>query len=391
MSVQAQARQARRLGARPRRRVGVPPIVTGLLLAASFVPCTAGLVLGIRAAAQEPDASPPPPLPGTVDVGETGWEVKRPVIAAACPFGCPWGEIGEFVHDAMAPLGYEVILCRNCNRNRGPALVSSAGISPALDGLDAATGTKERFDAPVDFGITASGMLAGAYHDGGMGNLRLIAKIEDPTFLLVAVRAETGITDLAQIRERKMPVKILAGGLATEVLEHYGITNAALETWGGSIGRAMGARQNAEFDVMIGDHGTPFMNPEGSHWQILSQLHDLRFLDLPDELVDALAQKRGFEVVTTKWGMLRGMDRPIRTVARSGEAIFAREDTPEQAAYDVAKAIDSARRDLIFLIRRYSIDPRTVAENQGVPLHPGARRYYQEVGYPIPGGPASEH
>jgi TRAP-type uncharacterized transport system substrate-binding protein len=49
------------------------------------------------------------------------------------------------------------------------------------------------------------------------------------------------------------------------------------------------------------------------------------------------------------------------------------------AAYDVAKAIDMARGDLIWLIRRYSIDPRTVGENQGVPLHPGAARYYREI------------
>jgi hypothetical protein len=63
---------------------------------------------------------------GTIDVGKTGWAAKRPVVASACPFGCPWGELGEFVHDAMTPLGYDVILCRNCNRDRGPRLVSAA-------------------------------------------------------------------------------------------------------------------------------------------------------------------------------------------------------------------------------------------------------------------------
>ncbi|MGD2132584.1 MAG: TAXI family TRAP transporter solute-binding subunit [Maricaulaceae bacterium] len=317
---------------------------------------------------------------GTIDVGETGWEVKRPVIATACPFGCPWGELAEFVHDAMEPYGYDVVFCRNCNRGRGPGVVSTAAIPPELDELDARTGTTYRVTAPVDFGITASGILGGAYN-GGMDNLRLIAKIEDPLFLLVAVKAETGITDLAQIRDNEMPVRILAGGSANEVLDHYGITRADIEAWGGSVNGAMGARANAEFDVIIGDHGTPFMNPEGSHWTILSQLHDLNFLDLPDELVDELAERPGYEVVTTKWGLIQGMDRPIRTVARSGEVIFAREDTPENAAYDVARAIDESRRDLMFLIRRYSIDPRTVYEDQGVPLHPGAERYYREAGY----------
>jgi TRAP-type uncharacterized transport system substrate-binding protein len=143
----------------------------------------------------------------------------------------------------------------------------------------------------------------------------------------------------------------------------------------------MGAREAAEFDVIIDDHGTPFMNPEGSHWTILSQRHDLKFLDLPEPLLQELDKSTDYRIVSTKWGMLKGMDRAIRTVARSGEVIFARADTPDQAAYDIARAVDQARGDLIYLIRRYSIDPRTVAENQGVPLHPGAARYYREQGY----------
>jgi hypothetical protein len=52
----------------------------------------------------------------TIDVGKTGWDVKRPVIAAACESGCPWGELGDYARMAMEPYGYSVILCRNCNR-----------------------------------------------------------------------------------------------------------------------------------------------------------------------------------------------------------------------------------------------------------------------------------
>jgi TRAP-type uncharacterized transport system substrate-binding protein len=143
----------------------------------------------------------------------------------------------------------------------------------------------------------------------------------------------------------------------------------------------MGAQADAPFDVVIDDLGTPAMNPEGAHWTRLSQAHDLVFLDFPEPLVQQLAQSLDYRPVTTKWGLLRGMDHPVRTVGRSGEAVFARDDTPEAAAYDLARAIDRARGDLIWLIRPYSLDPRTVMENQGVPLHPGAERYYREVGY----------
>jgi TRAP-type uncharacterized transport system substrate-binding protein len=338
----------------------------------------ASAMASVDFAAQSTSTSSSAPLPGTIDVGSTGWTVKRPVLAAACPQGCPWGEIGEFIHDAMARLGYEVILCRNCNRDRGPRLVSTAALPPALDPTDARVGTVERVNAPVDFGVTASGILASAYATD-FRNLRLIAKIEDPSFLLVAVRDDSTITDLEQIRERKLPVRLLAGGGSDAVLKFYGLSREAIESWGGSIGRAMGANENTAFDVIIDDLAGPALNPESAHWTALTQHYRLRFLDLPEALLKQLAESPDYRIVSTKWGLLRGVDRAIRTVGRSGEAVFARADTPEQAAYDVAKAIDASRGDLIWLIRRYSIDPRTVTDNQGVPLHPGAARYYREA------------
>jgi hypothetical protein len=359
---------------------------------AAFLVLAACAVSPVATAQQGATAAPPATSasasPGTINTGKTGWGNKRPVFAAACPNGCPWGEIGEFVHDAMAKLGYDVILCRNCNRDRGPRLVSSAGIPPPLDALDARTGTTQRFDAPVDFGVTASGILGSAYRGQGgyaaggpLTNLRLIAKIEDPMFLLIAVKDSSGITDLAQVKDKKMPVKILAGGGADAVLKYYGMTRQDIVSWGGSVNGSMGAREAAEFDIIIDDSGGPALNPESSHWPILSQRHKLRFLDIPEPVIQELAKQPGYQIVSTKWGLLQGVDRNIRTVGRSGEVIFARADTPDQAAYDVAKAVDQSRNDLIWLIRRYSIDPRTVSSDQGVPLHPGAARYYREMGY----------
>jgi TRAP-type uncharacterized transport system substrate-binding protein len=85
--------------------------------------------------------------------------------------------------------------------------------------------------------------------------------------------------------------------------------------------------------------------------------------------------------VTAKWGLLRGIDRPIATVARSGEAVFARTDMPDQAAYDIAKAIDEHRGALKWYARSFSYDSQTVWQNFDIPLHPGAERYYREKGY----------
>jgi TRAP-type uncharacterized transport system substrate-binding protein len=154
-----------------------------------------------------------------------------------------------------------------------------------------------------------------------------------------------------------------------------------LKSWGGFLGDAMLMRnEDVQFDVIISDLGAPTNNPESAYWPRLTQKYDLKFLDLPDDLLAQL-EKRGMVRATAKWGLLRGVDRPIRTVARSGEAVFARTDMPDQVAYDVAKAIDEHQSALKWYVRPYSYDPRNVWKNFDVPLHPGAERYYRERGY----------
>ena len=137
-----------------------------------------------------------------------------------------------------------------------------------------------------------------------------------------------------------------------------------------------------DFDIISGFLASPALNPESSSWTTLSQKFDLYFIELPEELLRQIAQQNvDAEIVVAQHALLRGLNRRIKTLGRSGESVFARDDTPEQAAYDLARAIDEHHGALKWFIRVYTYDPNTVWQNFGVPLHPGAERYYREVGY----------
>lgn len=323
-----------------------------------------------------------------IDVDKTGWDVKRPVMAAACESGCPWGELGDFVRESMKPYGYSVILCRNCNRSYGPRLVSENDYPPPLDEINLEDGVNVRVDARVDFGVTSSALLSAAYNStlagkGPYRNLRLIAKIEDPFYYLVAARKESGINDLVSIRQKKLPVRIMgADGNMMTILKYYGMTAEEIIAWGGKTGVSPEEALKGEFDILAGFLASPAMNPESSYWTTLSQKFDLYFLELPEDLLKLISQQNvDAEFVEVHQNLLRGVNRRIRTLGRSGEAVFARDDTPAQAAYDLAKAIDENHGALKWFIRVYTYDPKTVWQNFGVPLHPGAERYYREAGY----------
>lgn len=323
-----------------------------------------------------------------IDVGKTGWDVKRPVMASACDNGCPWGELGDFVQQSMKRYGYSVILCRNCNRTHGPRLVSENDFPPPLDEINLDDGVNVRVNAKVDFGVTSSAMLSSAYKLGLAGkgpyrNLRLIAKIEDPFYYLIAVRKESGIRDFVRIKQQRLPVRILgADANMNAILKYYGITPDSIKAWGGKTGVSNEEAKQGEFDMIAGFLASPALNPESSIWTTLSQKFDLYFLELPDDLLKQLAQQNvDAELVEVHQNLLKGVNRRFKTLGRSGESIFARDDTPAQAAYDLAKAIDENHGALKWFIRVYIYDPKTVWQNFGVPLHPGAERYYREAGY----------
>ncbi len=317
-----------------------------------------------------------------IDVGITGWEAKRPVMAGACDNGCPWGELADFVQESMKPLGYSVIICRNCNRSYGARLVSQHDYPPPLDEINLNDGVNVRVDARVDFGVTSSSMLYSAYR-GTYSNLRLIAKIEDPFYYMVAIRKESGIRDFAYIKQHRLPVRIMgADGNMSTILKYYGITTDDINTWGGKTGVTAEEAIKGDFDIIAGFLASPSLNPESSSWTTLSQKFDLYFLELPEDLLKLIAQQNvDAEYVTAHNGLLRGVNRRIKTLGRSGESVFARDDTPEQAAYDLARAIDENHGALKWFIRVYTYDTKSVWQNFGVPLHPGAEKYYREAGY----------
>jgi len=327
------------------------------------------------------------------EAGAGGIAEKKPVIAGSC-VTCPWGEIAEFVKEAMKPDGYDVQICFNCNRVDSPRFVAEGLTPPPLTPLDAAEGTTTRPDGPVDFGVTDALRAKWAYDalydykdDKPHKNLRLVALIEDPVYFIIAVKANSDITNLRQIADTRMPVRIMTEGgpLIDPILDYYGLTKKNVESWGGRFAFIM-AREKPDFDVMISAIGSLANNPESNAWYEMSQKFGLRYLELAPDLRAKMAAEFGLSNVELPQGYLRGVSRDIPTLGRSGDAILVRDDAPDGFAYDVAKAVDQHRDRLKWYDRPYSYDPRTVWQDFDVPLHPGAARYYRENGYGHQGG-----
>lgn len=325
-----------------------------------------------------------------------GVAVNRPVLQAACKY-CPWGALGDVVKKAMSFHGYDVEICYACSGEDGARIVSKRLMPPEVTDRQFAEGTGLQPQAPIDFGVTNAEYVQRAYagkgsyqRDGPLTNLRIVARIESPAYLMMAVTRQSGIADLRQIAERKMPVRIMAGvisnlGSIDTVLKYYGFTSKDVVSWGGKILVGNALLRNPNFDVIMGI-GVLANYPEGGMWYEMTQKRNLVFLPVPQQLREQLVKENGGTLVNLPFRYMRGIgDEPIPTVGFSGIDVYGRHDLPESFVYDVAKSLDE-RRDLIrWTNQPFSYDPMTVADGRGVPLHPGAIEYYRDRGYPLHG------
>lgn len=164
------------------------------------------------------------------------------------------------------------------------------------------------------------------------------------------------------------------------MLQYYGLTVHDIVAAGGEMRNGILPSERKDFDLVIyaGDQSAA---PEFNVLSEVSQKYDLEFLALPDPLRDQLAARFNMQKRDLPAGFLRGVSKPVPTVAMLGNAIYGRDDMPDDFAYTLAKALDVHKDIWLWGYEHFAYSPDLVWKNDDVPLHPGAARYYREKHY----------
>ncbi len=107
---------------------------------------------------------------------------------------------------------------------------------------------------------------------------------------------------------------------------------------------------------------------------------DIRFIDLSEKARAKLAENGVKPAQFPEW--FKGQSGPTWG-ADFGTELIARDDLPDDIAYTVVKTFIEKRDDLARAYPAFkAFDPKGAAkpENPGIPLHPGAVKYYKEKG-----------
>ncbi len=348
---------------------------------------------------------------------EYGYAHHAPIVGAACRI-CPWGALADIIQEAMEKTAWRIAVCHTCAGSMREVINVETKFNPASVPHDtshyAAFGIPATAvdylvppppNGPVDFGVTTPNMLWWAYQGtqakvGPSGkadappykDLRLVATIVSPEYLIVAATAHSGITDLSDVAARVKEGRAvhvlwdfgLLNAAAPDILAYYGLSEAAITAAGGSVVFPIQPDTRKNFDVVIYS-GDLSEAPEYNVWYQISQQFDLTYLELPPPLRAKLSKDYDMVPLRIPTGFLKGIWRPIPTVGYIGNSVYGRADMPDAFAYDLAKAIDEHKELLETGYEHFAYDPAQVWKAYGVPLAPGAKRYYEETGYLLKG------
>lgn len=278
----------------------------------------------------------------------------------------PWTGMGRVAARALALHGYEVEV-----RTDTPGPVNPRFVA----------------DGRAELGATNPNILHDAFNvtgpfasEGRRDNLRAVATVCRPSWTTIAVGRDTRITDLAQIKERQLPVTMMLTA-GDEVLEHYGMTRQDIVSYGGRIVHFSERRNARDIDVMIGNFYMAYTTV-ASAWVQALFARDWRFLDLPDAFIDQMvASGRGYPG-SIPLGYAPGVDRDVKAIANPYLAIYTRDDAPDDFIGMLAQALDDNRDYFRESHLNLSSDARHVARHARIPFHPAALAYYQKQGYP---------
>jgi TRAP transporter solute receptor, TAXI family len=254
--------------------------------------------------------------------------------------------------------------------------VQSTGASKANIGLIA--------DGEVDMAIVQNDVMDYAYNGTDLfegektDNFNAMAAMYSEVCQVVA-NPSAGIETIADLKGKRVSVGDAGSGVefnAKQILEAYGVTFDDINKQNLSFGDSANAMKDNKIDAFFCTAGTPT-----TAVMELASTNDVKILNVDGAEAAALIEKYPFYTAyTISKDTYKGMAEDVTTVAVKA-TIIVKPDLPEDVVYNMTKAIFEGKEDITAgHSKGAEIDPQYAVEGVSVPFHPGAEKYFKEIG-----------
>jgi hypothetical protein len=223
--------------------------------------------------------------------------------------------------------------------------------------------------------------------------LRAITIIPSPDQLAFAVTIKTGLKNLREIRERRMPLRVSMRGqrdhalhpIVNEVFAAAGFSLDDMISWGGQIryddglpmkGNRFGAVQRGEVDMIVDEAVRGWLNTAAGA--------DMRALPL-DETILSHLENIGLRRAVISKSRYPNLEQDVPTLDFSGFAVYTHANVPDAVVASICAALE-ARKDRIGWQEPGPLPLERMCRDTAdgplvIPLHPAAEKFWRGRGY----------
>lgn len=215
---------------------------------------------------------------------------------------------------------------------------------------------------------------------GKLQNIRGLAVLfPEPTQFVVW--ADSGINDIAQLKGKSMtpgPKGSAIAPVTSYVLEAYGLSFEDFKTRFMSFREAGQQMIDGHIDAIL--YGA--MAYPAPPIIAASSKQQIKLLPLSDAAIAAVIEKhKGLDPYTLAAGSYQGVDYPVKGIVAYVVALCSKE-MPDDIAYSIAKSISDNFNRYKEITKAIALGKQEdMGRSFGIPLHPGAAKYYKEKGW----------
>lgn len=163
------------------------------------------------------------------------------------------------------------------------------------------------------------------------------------------------------------------------ILEAYGLEEGDYQEFQEGFGDAADLVQDGNLDVSIGILGLPAGNIES----LQAAAGDVRMLGLSDDAISYIEENSGYQRYTIPKDTYDFLEEDVETVTAYAVLVGSTDTIDEELGYELAKTmIEKASENTHAQAKEMTIE-NALNGAEGLPIHPGAKKYYEEQGVTV--------
>lgn len=203
-----------------------------------------------------------------------------------------------------------------------------------------------------------------------------------PEVVQIAATKSSGIRSIADMKGKRVSVGDAGSGTefnAKQILEAYGLTFNDIRKSNLSFKESSDGLQNGTLDACFIVAGVP-----NAALQELSLSADMTLVPIGNtQIVEIISQYKYYTEVNIPADTYKGVESDTRAIAVKA-TIAVNNNIPDEEVYNMIKTIFDKQSDLSLAhAKGNELNIEEAPKGISIPFHPGAVKYYEELGYHV--------